>query len=193
MEEQTFKKLNVELEGLADIMFDRFIDHSSEKRPIEQKLYLNEKNELVMPAENIYAFLFSENPAGCAKAFEGKKGKEYIRLGQGSTFVSPFHIPVLHNDLPVIIDKVIGDQFWVFEAAPRTKQGSLSIKQEIKPRPVLKLPWSLSFKIDLIESPIINENKLYNWFTRGGIEIGLGTYRPRFGRFIVSEFGEVKQ
>ena len=188
MEQQVFKKIGVELEGLADIMFDRFIDHSSEKRPIEQKLYLNEKGELVIPAENIYAFLFSENPPGCAKAFEGKKGKEYFRLGQGSVFVSPFHIPALHNSLPVVVDKVIGDQFWVFEAAPRTKSGSLSIKQEIKPRPVLKLPWNITFEITIIESVLITETKILNWFTKGGIEIGLGTYRPRFGRFHVKRF-----
>jgi hypothetical protein len=26
---------------------------------------------------------------------------------------------------------------------------------------------------------------LYNWFTKGGLLIALGTYRPRFGRFSV--------
>ena len=186
--EQLFKKTQIELEGLADLMFDKFIDHSSEKRPVEQKLYLNQNSELVIPAENLYAFLFGENPPGCAKAFEGKKGKEYIRLGQGSIFISPVFIPVLHKGLPIVIEKTIGEQFWTFEAAPRTKQGSLSIKQEIKPRPVLKLPWSLCCEITFIESPIITETKILNWFTRGGIEIGLGTYRPRFGRFRVKRF-----
>ena len=186
--EQLFRKIQIELEGLADLMFDRFIDHSAEKRPVEQKLYLNNNSELVIPAENIYAFLFSENPQGCAKAFEGRKGKEYIRLGQGSIFVLPFLIPVMHDNKPILVKGTIGDQFWVFEAAPRTKQGSLSIKQEIKPRPVLKLPWTISFEITMIESPIITETKILNWFTKGGIEIGLGTYRPRFGRFHVKRF-----
>ena len=189
---ELFKRIQIELEGLADLMFDRFIDHSSEKRPVEQKLYLNENSELVIPAENIYAFLFSENPAGCAKAFEGKKGKEYIRLGQGSIFISPSHILVIHDGKPVRVKGIIGDQFWVFEAAPRTKQGSLSIKQEIKPRPVLKLPWGISFEITIVESPIITDTKVLNWFNKGGIEIGMGTYRPRFGRFRVSKFEESK-
>ena len=48
------KNIRVKLGSLSDIMFDRFIDHSKEKRPADQKLYLAENNIVVLPAENIF-------------------------------------------------------------------------------------------------------------------------------------------
>jgi len=180
-------KIDVTLESLADIMFDRFIDHSKEIRPPEQKLYLLSGNKVVFPAENIHSFLFAEVPGGCAKSFEGKKGKDYIRTGQGHVVIDPVYIPFCDSkNKPVKFKDFEGDSgLYIYLAAGRTKQGSLSIKQEIKPRPVLKAPWKLHFSITLIENPLIDENKLYNWFTKGGLLIALGTYRPRFGRFSV--------
>ena len=68
-----FQKIKVKVDGIADIMFDRFIDHSKMDIPPEQKLYLSGDNQVVFPSENIYAFLFGEDPQGCAKTFEGKK------------------------------------------------------------------------------------------------------------------------
>ena len=185
------QKIQVVVNGLADIMFDRFMDHSKEKRPPEQKLYLTEGNVLVLPAENIYAFLFSENPAGCAKWFEGKKGKSYISIGQGHVLIDPFFIPFTDGKKPIVFKDFTSDKFWIHQGAPRTKQGSLSIKQEIKPRPVLKLPWQLAFDITLIKNALIDDTKLYNWFVTGGLQIGFGTYRPRFGRFDIAQW-EIK-
>lgn len=178
----------VVLEGLAAIMFDRFIDHSAEVRPPEQKLYLAEDNQVVLPAENIYSFLLSENPAGCAKGFEGKKGKQYISVGMASIFVDPVLIPFKHDGQLVKFTGFDDGVFSTFLLAPRTKKGTLSIKQEARPRPILSLPWSLEFTITLVENEFINEGKLHNWFDRGGIMIALGTFRPRFGRFMVKEW-----
>lgn len=179
------KRIKVALSGLSDIMFDRFVDHSKEKRPPEQKLYLSSGNNVVLPAENITAFLMGENPAGCAKKFEGKQGKNYITMALGHVFIDPVLVPFTLNGDPIEFTGFDGN-FWIHEGAPRTKQGSLSIKQEIKQRPVLKPPWTLEFTITMIKNNLIDDTKLYNWFAAGGLQIGLGTYRPRFGRFEVS-------
>jgi len=182
------KKIQVELDGLCDIMFDRFTDHSKEKRPPDQKLYLTGNNELVLPAENIIAFMFGENPAGCAKKFEGKQGKNYIAMGQGHVFIDPPLIPFERKEEKVIFKDFDNGNFWIHRAAPRTKQGTLSIKQEMKERPVLRLPWKLKFIITVVKNTTIDETKLYNWFVVGGMQIALGTYRPRFGRFEVAKW-----
>ena len=184
--------INVELEGLSDIMFDRFVDHSKESRPPDQKLYLIDENKATLPSANIIAFFFNENPpAGCAKTFEGRKGKDYCRIGQSHVFFDPLHIPLLcegreitfsgfNNGSPFYIDPGNGG---------RTKgSGSNSIKQEAKPRPVLRLPWEIRFSITLLKNAVIDESKLHNWLKLGGLQIALGTYRPRFGRFRVSKF-----
>jgi len=187
-ETQLSKTITVVLEGLSDFMFDRFFGHEKGDRPPEQKLYLGQNNQLVLPSENIWAMLFGENPPGCAKAFEGKGNKEFIRVGQAHLAIEPSLIPFMRGDKPIIFREFDKEFFYISEFAPRTKQGVLSIKQELKKRPVLMRPWNLSFQVILIENDKINDNRLFNWFTRGGIEIGLGTYRPRYGRFSVTHF-----
>jgi hypothetical protein len=180
------RTIGIELEGLADIMFDRFIDYSTEKRPPEQKLYLREDNAIVMPGENILAFLFGEDPAGCAKAFEGKRAKEYLRIGNSHVFVQEDLILFERDEKPMKFSGFGPEEvLYLKHASGRTKQGSRSIKQEIKARPVLRLPWALRFHVNLVKNQIIDETKLFNWFTMGGIQIALGTWRPRYGRFSV--------
>lgn len=186
------QKINVGLEGVSDIMFDRFIDHSKEVRPAEQRLYLIENNQVVIPSENIISFLFGQNPEGCAAVFEQKKRKDYMRVGQSHVFIKGTVIPFLDDKRkPVVFKDFSNGKFYVDMTAGRTKNGNMSIKQEAKPRPVLRKPWSLEFEIALIKNTIIDETKLFNWFTSGGLIISIGTFRPRFGRFVVAKW-EVK-
>ena len=188
--ELRIEKIDVKIGGIAPIMFDRFVDHSKEARPADQKLYLAEKNIVVLPTENLLTFLAGENPAGCAKVFEGKRNKEYIRIIHSHVFFGSVQAPFLDEKVRDIQFNGFKGRFYIYEAAPRTKQGNLSIKQEIKPRPVLKMPWFLKFEIQLVNNNLIDSTKLKNWFAAGGIQIGIGTYRPRFGRFEVLEWKE---
>jgi len=186
-----YQKINVMLEGISDIMFDRFIDHSKEDRPPEQKLYLTENNITVLPSENICSFLFGNDPAGCAKEFEGRKCKTYIRTGLSHVFFDKTFIPFLDESEKEIIFTDFGadSKFGRYLGSGRTKSaGGSSIKQPAKYRPILRMPWFLRFDILLIANNLIDSTKLYNYFSNGGILIALGTYRPRFGRFIVKDW-----
>lgn len=177
--------IDIKLSGIADIMFDKFIDHSKEVRPPEQKLYLSVKNQLVLPTENIISFLFGTIVAGCTKTIEGKKCKEFNQM-QGFINVKGDFVPFAANG-KLIKFNGFKKPFWIYESsAPTKSSGGAIIKQEKKKRPVLSLPWELKFQIDLFKNPLIDETKLFNWFTTGGLVIGLGTHRPRFGRFEVS-------
>lgn len=179
---QTIHK--VTLEGLAPIMFDAFNGHGKDTRPAEQKLYLAEDNILVLPIDNIDAFLYNEKASGCARAFEGKKGKEFIRVGRANTIYPSQAIPFTRDGSPIVFTDFDNETFSIYSSAPTTKMsGGGIIKQEVKPRPVLHVPWTLSFEITLVKNNLVSGTKLYNWFRQGGIEIALGTYRPRFGRF----------
>lgn len=185
-------EIDVGLKGLVDIMFDKFIDHSKEIRPAEQKLYLKRgeagENLVVLPSENVRSFLLGEDPAGCAKMFEGVKGKGYISMGTAMITISPTEIPFTDGDRNICFTTIPDDRFRIEMSGGRTKQGARSIKQEAKPRPVMRMPWCVRFKITLWENQMINETKLENWFVMGGLRIGLGTWRPRFGRFEVVEW-----
>jgi len=178
--------IKLQLDGMSDIMFDHFYGQEKDTRPPEQKLYLEPKtNKLVFPTENIYAFLFNENPPGCAKG-EGKKGKEFIRMGQAHIVIDPFdYIPFQREGKDIIFEDFEDtDLLYISEFSPRMRgPGGSSIKANPKQRPVLKVPWSLTFDVTIVKNSLINKEKIFNWFTSGGITIGLGTYRPRFGRF----------
>jgi hypothetical protein len=181
-------KIRVKLSGLSEIMVDKFIDHSRERRPPEQKLYLGEGNTLVLPQDNIDAFMFGDDPPGCARTFEGKAGKQYMRMGAAHVFITEAVIPFTANGKPVIFTGFEDGKLWIHKGSPRVKQGSRSIKQEMKERPVLKRPWEIEFNMTVIKNTLIDENKLHNWFEVGGMQIALGTYRPKFGRFEVVEW-----
>lgn len=178
-------KIKIKIGGLADIMFDKFFDHSKEKRPPEQKLYLADKNKVVLPAENIRYFLFANKPPGCAKTYEGRASKEYITWGLGHVFIDPQLIPFLdEKDEEILFTGFENEntKFYVYSSSPRDAHGN---KMEVTHRPVLKLPWILAFEITVVENPRINSAKLQNWFNMGGLQLAIGNYRPLFGRFYV--------
>jgi hypothetical protein len=178
--------INVQLDGETAIMFDKFVGQEKDTRPPEQKYYYDTEGNIVLPAENIYAFLFGENPPGCAKT-EGKQSKQFIRMGLAYLIVEPEYI-LFQRDAQNItftgFDKTLLD---ISEFSPRVKMaGGLSIKQNVKKRPLILPPWTLNFTIKLMNNELIDKVRLFNWFSSGGKIIGLGTYRPRFGRFSVT-------
>ena len=185
-----FSKIEVTLEGLSDLLFDRFIDHSSEKRPPEQKLYIGDGNAVVMPGANIESFLLRQlPPVGCAMAFEGKQGKTYRAVGAANVLVDQAFIPIMRDGDPAIFEAFGKGGFYIVNGAPITKSsGGAVVKQENNPRPCISRPWSISFSITLIKNNMINESKLHNWFDAGGLQLALGNWRPRFGRFAVTKW-----
>lgn len=185
-ENKESQELQFTLEATSDIMFDRFYGQEADTRPPEQKLYLDDNKQVVLPSENVYTFLFGENPMGAIRMTEGKMSKEFLRWGPSCVFISPALIPFTREGKPIVFEGFDPDLIYVSEFAPRVRKGNLSIKSNVKPRPVLKAPWSLSFTINLWKNPKITEDKLANWFADGGIRVALGTYRPRFGRFTSS-------
>jgi len=181
--------IGLKLDGLIDIMFDHFYGQEKDTRPPEQKLYLEPKtNRLILPTENIYAFLFGENPPGCAKS-EGKAGNDYIRIGQSHVVINPVDFIPFQRDGKDIIFEGFEDEnsLYITEFSPRVRgpDGS-SIKTNPKKRPALKVPWSLTLSVTVVKNNKISTEKIFNWFQAGGIFIGLGTYRPRYGRFSVT-------
>lgn len=183
-------EISIKLSGLSDILFDRFIDHSKEVRPPEQKLYMTEGNKVILPAENFRAFLFNEKVPGCTGVFEGRKRKDYNRVGITHTAINPVMIPFTdEKGKPIVFKDFKKGKFYIYESAPVTKaSGGQIVKQERIFRPAIKTPWFLKFNITLLDNPLIDENKLYNWLSNGGVLIALGAYRPLFGRFEVVEW-----
>jgi hypothetical protein len=186
-------KIDVTLEGFSDIMFDRFFDHSGEDRPPERKLYLDEGNKVVLPAECINSFLFRDlPPTGIIRFVEKRGAKDFIALGQAYLSINPTLIPFHDKNGKAIVFEKFGSssQFMVndWSAGITKMSGGKVIKQEVRKRPILKLPWFLSFAITLIKNDKVTVEKLQSWFEVGGFATALGTYRPKHGRFVVKKW-----
>ena len=180
--------VEITLEGLSDLLFDKFWDHDKMDRPIDQKMYLNEDSHLVLPGSNLHAFLWNERKPGCVKFFEGKGSPQYLaRVG----FVNVIDREALilgKGGKPIKWAGTPKKPIFVINESGVTGTASKIIKQPIKPRPGVSLPWVIKYTMTVVENDMIDVQKLYNWVSRGGLLIGLGTWRPRFGRFLVKRW-----
>lgn len=189
-------RIGVELEGLADIMFDRFYDHSGEDRPPESKMYYDEDGNVVLPATAIYSFLFRDlPPVGAIRFVEKKKAKDFLAIAKGHVIVSPALIPFTDGKGKNIRNpKFDGKRFRIVEEGGITKMsGGKIIKQEARKRPVLRLPWNLRFNLSVVKNDLVTADKLERWFNDGGFAVALGTYRPQYGRFFVKEWNVLEE
>jgi hypothetical protein len=96
--------------------------------------------------------------------------------------IDPIEIPFMRNGKSIKRDE--SDLYIAFHVA-RMKKGMLTIPNP-KERPVLPLPWELSFNITLMDNPDLTESILKRLFYEGGISIGWGTFRGVYGKFEVS-------
>jgi len=136
------------------------------------------------------SFLCGSLKPGCIKKFEGKKSGGYLDVAYSHISFTPNTVPFLRKGKPIVFKTIEDANLWGIKLSGGiTKPGP--IKQEAQPRPYLTTPWELIFTITLVKNSMIDETKLYNYFTNGGIVVALGTFRPLYGRFLVKEWEQV--
>ena len=99
------------------------------------------------------------------------------------------YIPFYRDDKLIEIGKFTGEKdeksgLYLDRRVARLDKGIPNPKE----RPVLPLPWSLSFRLTIFPNKEIKEQEIKNLFTEGGIAIGLGTFRGVFGKFMVEQW-----
>ncbi len=187
-ENKLYRTFKVKLTGKVPILFNRFRTMDGETAP-EDKLHLEGK-KIIVPSELIYAFFFQEKPGGCAQRFEGKAYKAIAKTGIASMGIEPTAIPLTSNGEEIIFDR--------FDKNGVDEKSGVYIHESIitNPKPmIVKRPaidnWGLEFTITLYKNDKLQKDKLQGWLERGGSTVGLGSYRPRYGRFDV-KFEEIK-
>lgn len=178
------KIINVELKGLRPLMFDRYAGDNSTQLPIAEKVYLDGQGRLTIPSVNLYSLLCAENSKSVCRQFFGKAGKT-IALGIASyTTIEPFDIPILDgNENPITWSGKFNGQIYVHKSVARVKGGIPNPKE----RPTLALPWSICFEVRYIDNKYCTMENLRQAFSMGGT-LGLGTFRPFFGRYELMRF-----
>jgi hypothetical protein len=176
------KKVEVKIKGVVPLLQNRFVgeveesasqksgvvDHSEDWR---NALYFDEKLGVYEPAEHIWGAMIK---AAVNFQIPGKGKKTYKDLMKSAIIIEPDKIPLGKKE-PDEIDK-----------RPVVIRGSRILRE----RPMMKEGWELSFAIDILDEQLATEvvKKILEY---AGRYVGIGDYRPRFGRFEITEFKEV--
>jgi len=172
------KKINVEIKGICPLLQHRFpeeehgVNASKKKKQrydpkeeAEKALYTDEKGKIYQPSDHILGALIK---AGTDFKYKGRKTyKEIIKAG---VVIEPDAIPLEHKE-------------WVIDSRNVVVQRSRIVRY----RPKFN-EWSLSFDIIIIDDDNIPISTINEILERAGTKVGIGDYRPRFGRFIITKF-----
>ena len=181
----------VTLEGLTEIMFDRYAgDNSTQLEPWQKLYFAPDGATLVLPSLNLLSFLSAHNTNSAPKRLlDKRKFKDVANACLSFVTASPSYIPFLRNGKPIQFGRFEKDLdalsgVYVHRSVARLDKGIPNPKV----RPVLPLPWSLSFTLTLYPNKEVNEQQLMNLFEGGGVAIGLGTFRGVFGKFRIASW-----
>ena len=154
-------KRNVKLAGLRPLMFDRYAGDNKTQLEPEQKLYLLGDSTVVLPTANVMSFLGAQNTESAAKRFLGKGWRSAAAGLTSFVTIDPDPLVLTRNGKPI--------KFEGFDTEPGGKLGAYIHKAVArlpkgipnpKARPVIALPWELSFEITLMQNPDVDETLL---------------------------------
>jgi len=189
-------KRTVTLTGLRDMMLDRYAGDNVTQLEPQEKLYLDTDGKtLIFPIENMISFLAAENTKSCVNMFGGKGWRDQGSAIKSCMVINPDPIVICDekgkakrfSKFVDILKRQPGDVYIKHAVAKIKKTASIAVPNP-KVRPVISLPWQITFTIDFLANEYITEKTLRQYFEKGGIFIGLGTYRPVYGKFSVTQW-----
>lgn len=186
-------KRKVTLCGKTDIMFDRYAGDNNTKLEPHQKLYLEPGASRVIgiPAVNLMSLLSAHNTNSAPKRLRDKrKYKDIANACLSFVTIGPSFIPLLRNGKPIVFGKFNDEEFdelsgcYIHRAVARLDKGIPNPKV----RPVIPLPWSIEFNLDIYPNREIKEQEILNLIDEAGMAIGLGTFRGVFGKYMIEKW-----
>lgn len=182
----------VTIEGLTDIMFDRYAGDNHTVLEPWQKLYFDPEHptRLVLPSQNLMSFLSAQNTDSAPKRLlDSRKYKATALACLSFVTIGPRYIQFHRDGRPIEFGKFDGDidhvsGVYIHRSVARLEKGIPNPKV----RPVLPAPWALSFTVTIFPNVQIQEQQLMNVFEGGGIALGIGTFRGQFGKFRIASW-----
>lgn len=150
-------------------------DYTEEWR---EYLYVNKAGQVYQPAVHIEGAMVK---AATNFKITGKRGKSYKDLFSAALFIGPDEIPHGFQN-PDVLD-TDADKPLYLDCRPVVVQRA----RVVRIRPTFKPGWTLDFEINVIDDELPSEI-VQDALTLAGKAVGLGDFRPRFGRFSVSRF-----
>ena len=151
-------------------------DYSDEWRGY---LYADSEGRIYQPAEHFDGAI---KKAAVNFKVVGKRGKSYKDLVSASVFVMPDFIYHEGFTVPESLDTDADKPLYI-DYRPVVIQ-----RQRVaRARPTFKTGWKLSFELQVIDDEM-PADILQDILTLAGKSVGIGDYRPRFGRFNVTHY-----
>lgn len=148
----------------------------------KQSLYVDADGDIFHPATHFERAMVK---AAAQFKIQGKRGKTYKDLVSASVFVTPEEIP-FNMKAPDELD-TDADKPLYLDLRPVVIQRA----RVARIRPAFKPGWELEFQIEVIDDQMPIE-MLHEILSYAGKAVGVGDYRPRFGRFQVVKFEVIK-
>lgn len=182
----------VTLVGTKPIMFDRYAGDNNTKLEPWQKLYLSVGDEKIigLPSINMMSFFTAHNTNSAPKRLRDKrKYKDIANACLAFLEIEEEFIPFTRNGKIIKFGRFVDGKdpssgVFVHHTVARLEKGIPNLKE----RPVLPLPWELSYTLRYTQNKEVQEQEVLNLLEEGGRTIGLGTFRGLYGKFVVTEF-----
>ncbi len=143
-------------------------DHEAVSRlEWEGSLYLGAKGQLVVPSDNIER----------AIQLGGQKSKIGKSIA-AAVFCTEPEIDVQYSG-PKTLNALYDNPLFVLK-----KGVKVTTSRIIRTRPMIPPGWKLTFQLEF-DASVINESALVKAMIEAGALIGIGDWRPKFGRFLV--------
>lgn len=180
-------KFQVKIKGISPLLQHRFseekltgtkkrtgdskLSDESKRTSAEQFLYTF-KGKVIQPASHIEGAMVK---AGTELRLSGSGKKTYKDLIKSSLFVTPEAI-------------VHSNQEWIVDGRPVVNPTTRGRSMCYRPRID---EWELEFQMEVLDERA-DPDAIKEILTIAGLRQGIGSYRPRFGRFEVASFKETK-
>lgn len=184
----------VTLTGTMPIMFDKYPGDNKTQLPPEQKMYyLEDGRTICLPAMNLTSFLSATNTTSVAKLIGKRTFKDLAGAFLGYVLLEPSLVPITRDGVPIVFNGFVNDRdevarIYIDRRVARLARGIPNNKV----RPVVELPWEVSFTLRFFKNDVFSETTLRSAFDLGGMSLGLGTYRGLFGKFVVTRWDNIE-
>ncbi len=176
------KQIEIELTGIAPLLQHRFdtenhgVNTPKNKKKVydpkeeaEKCLYRNPNGGIYQPAEHIF-----QSMVKASVDFKYEKKRSYKDVITSGIVVSPEEIPLItEGDYEIDARGVVIQRARVIRWRPRFSK------------------WKLRFTINILDDENISIPVVKDILEKAGSSKGIGDYRPRFGRFMVTQFKEI--
>lgn len=142
----------------------------TDQEQFELHAYRTEKNKFYQPSEMFEAAM---TKAAVNFRMEGKK--TYKDVMNGGVIISP--IEIVHKNQKFAMDARWGKN-------PTTRGAVWVVRPKVD-------DWELSFTLDLLQDERVAPETLKQILEYAGLYVGIGAWRPKYGRFQVIKFQEI--